>query len=205
MEEKYVEKFTKLLLCALKEKGVPDAERTAASYRKRIADMYASDLYKKHNIYPTMNVPYVYGVIAMCLELRELGMSDDEIMDTVNTAYRARKEFFRKLIYCVNLLPNTYKIAKKWNISDHDKRVKDGSITYDLFTVSDEKIEYSISKCMYVEMFETYGIRKLCKIFCITDENAYAGLTRGVRFVRHSDLSNGDCCHDEVINRKYTG
>lgn len=203
MEEKNAEKFTKWLLTALKEKGIPDAEKIAASYRKRITDMYASDLYRQHNVYPTMNVPYVYGVIAMCLELRELGKTDSEIMDIINTAFRARKEFFRKLISCINLLPGTYRIAKKWNISDHDKRVRDGSVTYDFFTATDKKVEYSVSKCMYVEMFETYGIRKLCKIFCITDENAYSGLTRGVKFVRHSDLSDGDCCHDEVFNRKY--
>ena len=64
-----------------------------------------------------------------------------------------------------------------------------------------DKVEYHISKCMYVEMFETYGIRELCKIFCMTDEKAYAGLTRHVRFIRHSDLSDGPACFDEVIRR----
>ena len=28
---------------------------------------------------------------------------------------------------------------------------------------------------------------------------AYANLTRHIKFVRHSDLSDGPCCHDEVI------
>ena len=36
---------------------------------------------------------------------------------------------------------------------------------------------------------------------CMTDETAYAGLTRHVEFIRHSDLSIGNCCHDEVIRR----
>lgn len=40
------------------------------------------------------------------------------------------------------------------------------------------KVEYNISKCMYVEMFEYYGIRSLCKIFCMTDEYAYANLPK---------------------------
>ena len=203
MEEKNVEKIGAQFLSALKEKGIPDADRIAAQYRKRLTDMYASDLYKEHNVYPTMNVPYVYAVIAMCLELRDLGKTDSEIMDIVNTAFRKRKEFFAKLIKCINILPNSYQIAKNWNISDHDKRVKDGSITYDTFVASDRKVEYSISKCKYVDMFEAYGIRKLCKIFCNTDINAYTGLTRHVKFIRHSDLSDGPCCHDEVLNRKY--
>ena len=63
------------------------------------------------------------------------------------------------------------------------------------------RIEYRISKCKYVDMFEYYGIRPLCKIFCNTDTSAYSKLTRGVKFTRYSDLSDGDCCHD-VIERK---
>jgi hypothetical protein len=31
------------------------------------------------------------------------------------------------------------------------------------------------------------------------------GLTRHVRFVRHSDLSDGDCCHDEVMDSRLHG
>lgn len=92
---------------------------------------------------------------------------------------------------------------QEWNISDHENRVKDGSITYDYFNVSEGKIEYCISKCMYIEMFEYYGIRSLCRIFCITDETAYANLPRHVKFIRHSDLSDGNCCHDELLDKKY--
>jgi hypothetical protein len=138
----------------------------------------------------------------MCLELKESGLSDKEIIDTVNSGFSSRRNFFKYLIRCIDLLPNSYQIAERWNISDHDKRVKDGSIFYDQFDVSDGKIEYSISRCAYVEMFETYGIRPLCKIFCMTDEWAYAGLPRHVVFIRHSDLSNGPACYDEVIRRK---
>lgn len=103
----------------------------------------------------------------------------------------------------INHLPNSYQIAKKWNTSDHAKRVKDGSLTYDYFNISDDKIEYRISKCMYIEMFEYYGIRSLCKIFCLIDEYAYAQIPKNVKFIRHSDLCCGDCCHDEIFNKKY--
>ena len=109
------------------------------------------------------------------------------------------------LVKAIDLLPNCYRIAEWWNVGDHAKRVADGSITYDSFEVRGRKVEYRISHCMYVEMFEHYGIRGLCKIFCMTDERAYAGLTRHVRFVRHSDLSDGDCCHDEVMDRRIFG
>ena len=64
-----------------------------------------------------------------------------------------------------------------------------------------EEIEYYISKCMYVEMFAYYGIRPLCKIFCNTDRIAYSGLTRHVKYVRHSDLSDGCACCDEIFRK----
>lgn len=75
-----------------------------------------------------------------------------------------------------------------------------------LFAVLEKVINifpYRISKCMYIEMFDYYGIRGLCKIFCLTDEFAYANLPKHVKFIRYSDLSDGECCHDEVVDRKY--
>lgn len=51
-------------------------------------------------------------------------------------------------------------------------------------------------------MFECYGIRPLCKIFCNTDRIAYSGLTRHVDFIRHSDLSDGEVCYDEIIKKQ---
>ena len=48
--------------------------------------------------------------------------------------------------------------------------------------------------------FSCYGIRSLCKIFCNTDRIAYSGLTGHMKFVRHSDLSDGDACYDEITS-----
>ena len=70
------------------------------------------------------------------------------------------------------------------------------------FDVGEDRIEYRISKCAYVDMFEAYGIRSLCKIFCMTDTTSYENLRRHVTFIRHSDLSDGDACHDEIIQRR---
>ena len=107
--------------------------------------MYASEKYKEHNIYPSTNTEYVYAIIAMCLELKGLGLSEKEIIDIINRGFSRRRDFFKNLIRCIDMLPNSYQIAEKWNISDHAKRVQDGSIYYDIFEVSDGKIEYSIS------------------------------------------------------------
>lgn len=200
--EKTIRKYTEAFRKTLKAREIPEAAQKAASYKHRLTEMYASEIYKQHNIYPSMNVPMIYAVIAMCLELKGYGMSDCEIMDFTDDVFKSRKKYFEVLLKIINVLPNSYRIAEKWNLSDHEKRVRDGSITYDVFEVSQGKIEYCISKCMYVKMFEYYGIRRLCKIFCITDEHAYANLQKHVKFVRHSDLSDGPCCRDEIYDRQ---
>jgi len=199
--EKAITKYGKYYRTALNEGGFSDVEKMMEAFKVRLREMYASGNFKKHNIYPTTDATYIYAVIAMCLEIKSLGYSDKDTIEIVNKGFEKRRNFFKRIIAVINVLPNSFDIARKWNINDHEKRVKDGSITYDYFTVTNDKVEYSISKCMYVEMFATYGIRPLCKIFCMTDEFAYAGLPKHVNFIRHSDLSDGPACFDEVIRK----
>ena len=200
--EKTIRKYGKVYRKALSFRHCRDIEAKAAAYESRLREMYASERFKAHSVYPTTNAVHVYAVIAMCLELKESGLSDEQVIDTVNAAFTARRRFFDVLVRAIDLLPNCYRIAEWWNVGDHEKRVADGSITYDSFEVGDGRVEYRISHCMYVEMFEHYGIRGLCKIFCMTDTTSYENLRRHVTFIRHSDLSDGDACHDEIIRRR---
>lgn len=36
----------------------------------------------------------------------------------------------------------------------------------------------------------------------MTDTTSYDNLPKHVRFIRYSDLSDGDCCHDEMIDKR---
>ena len=199
--KKNIKSYSKYYRNALINEGMDDIKQRMASYEARLEEMYNSENYAKHNIYPSTNVSFVYAVIAMCLELKEAGFEDKRIIRAVEKGMEGRWKAFVKILKFIDLFPNSFSIARRWNISDHASRVKDGSITYDYFNVEKDKIEYSISRCMYVEMFSCYGIRQLCKIFCNTDLIAYSGLTRHVEFVRHSDLSDGCACFDEVIKK----
>ena len=199
--DRAVRKYTKLYRAELARRGTDAANERAAAYAKRLTAMYASERFAEHNVYPTTDTTLIYAVIAMCLELREQGLTDAEIIDFTDCVFRVRKKAFAVLEKALNVLPNAYAIAEKWNIDDHAKRVEDGSIGYDLFEVTDGHIEYSISRCAYVDMFDAYGVRPLCRIFCKTDEFAYANLTRHVEFIRHSELATGDCCHDEIFRK----
>lgn len=199
--DKKIKSYSKYYRKILVNEGLEDIDRRMSSYKTRLKEMYRSDGFKTHNIYPSTNVSFVYAVIAMCLELKNAGYSDDRIIPAVEKSMEKRWNAFVKILQFIDLFPFSFSVVRKWNQSDHADRVKDRSITYDYFDLGKEKVEYYISKCMYVEMFSFYGIRPLCKIFCNTDRIAYSGLTRHVEFIRHSDLSDGDACYDEIIRK----
>ena len=200
--EKTIRKYGKVYRKALSFRHCREIDAKAAAYEARLRKMYASGGFRAHSVYPTTNATHVYAVIAMCLELKALGLTDTEIIETVNHGFARRRSFFRWVIRAIDLLPNSFSIVQKWNIRDHDRRVQDGSLTYDRFDVGEDRLEYRISGCVYIEMFEAYGIRSRCKIFCMTDTTSYEYLRRHVTFIRHSDLSDGDACHDEIIRKR---
>ena len=185
----------------IENEGIDNIGGRMASYEARLRTMYESDAFEKHDVYPSTNVSFVYAVIAMCLELKEMGYKDDGIIPMVEKSMEGRWTAFVKILKFIDLFPFCFPVVRFWNKSDHKDRVKDGSISYDEFTHEKNKIRYNISKCMYVEMFAYYDIRPLCKIFCNTDRIAYSGLTSHVRFIRHSDLSDGDACFDEIFRK----
>lgn len=199
--ERAVKQYAEMYRDALKRNSIDDVEGKTRAYAAKLSEMLASDAYRQHNIYPSIPTTKVYAVIAMCLMLKSYGYEKEKTIDIVNSAFWKIKKVFACLEKIVDALPCAWAVAKKWNMADYKSRLKDGSITFDYFTVDDRKIEYSINKCMYVEMFEYYGIREYCKIFCMTDTQAYANLTRHLEFIRHSDLSDGGSCHDEVLRK----
>ena len=199
--DKKIKSYSKYYRNILVNEGLEDIDRRMSSYKARLKEMYRSDGFKTHNIYPSTNVSFVYAVIAICLELKNAGYTDDRIIPAVEKSMEKRWNAFVKILQFIDLFPFSFSVVRKWNQSDHADRVKDRSITYDYFNLGREKVEYYISKCMYVEMFSFYGIRPLCKIFCNTDRIAYSGLTRHVEYICHSDLSDGDACYDEIIRK----
>ena len=64
--EKSVKKYAKIYRTALIENKFSDIDVRVESYVHRLQEMYASQDFTKHNVYPTMDVNKIYAVIAMC-------------------------------------------------------------------------------------------------------------------------------------------
>ena len=121
-QEKLIRQYCRLYREALEKQSFSDAEIKTGQYAKRLKDMLASPAFKAHDVYPTMNVPLIYAVIAMCLELRGFGLSDGDIMAFTDVVFAGRRKIFDTLIKIIDLLPTCFQIAKKWNIKDHANR-----------------------------------------------------------------------------------
>lgn len=201
-EQKNIKQYSKMYKEAISRRGLEDVNGKVKAYEEKLAELYSSRQYKNFDIYPSIDMHKVYAVIAMCLILKNYGLEKDDIINIVNDAFRKLKKAFGCIEKIIDLSPLAWNIAKKWNLSDHENRVKDGSITYDYFNVEDNRISYGISKCMYADIFEHYGIREYCKIFCMSDTQAYANLTKHVEFVRYSDLSDGESCRDVIAKKE---
>ena len=85
---KTVKKYGKIYRKILDMGKYTDPDAKQNDYEKRLAEMYASEKYKEHSVYPSTNTDHIYGVIAMCLELKGFGLSDQEIIDVLNLTGR---------------------------------------------------------------------------------------------------------------------
>lgn len=85
--------------------------------------------------------------------LKEDCLNKEEVFKIINSSF----DGLRKLLACVekiiDIFSFAWKIVKKWNIKENENRLKDGSITFENFIVTDEKITYRINKFMYYEIF----------------------------------------------------
>ena len=84
--EKALKSYTKLFGKTLARSQVADAAKITRAFKTRLANMYASEDFRRHSAYPSIDTAKVYAVIALGLELREHGYSDREIIDLVNCA-----------------------------------------------------------------------------------------------------------------------
>ena len=96
--EKAIRKYGNVYRKALLFRHCREIEAKTAAYEARLRAMYASDGFKAHSVYPTTNAVHVYAVIAMCLELKAFGLTDTEIIETINHGFVRRRSFFRRIM-----------------------------------------------------------------------------------------------------------
>ena len=74
------EKIMFIYKAALKANEFTDVNHRAELFEIRFQKMISSNMYAKHNVYPTMDMTKIYAVIAMCLELKNDDYSDMQLL-----------------------------------------------------------------------------------------------------------------------------
>ena len=192
-------KYAKMFCRSMKKSGMENPlfyER----YKSKYLEYVNSPKYAEFVKYKTMGTDKVYAAVTHAKVCEEFGISLDEAQH-IWEKYTAKN--VRKIIkgFCraIDILPNGYKIVSGWLYKDAQERIAENCLTYEMLVYSSQKLEYKITHCMYVEVFERYGIKSFCKVFCDNDL-CMSVMHRKAKFIRHSDLVDGHCCHDEVIN-----
>lgn len=201
MKEKYAKKYAKMFSRTMKDIGRTDAAELYGVFHTRYLTHLNSPEYAEFSRYKTIALHKVYCAITHAQICLELGYSLEEaqrIWEEVLS--RNYKKFFNGAMSMIDALPNGYSIVARWLYKDAKNRIADGCLDYEKLEYTDEKLEYKITRCAYVEVFEHYGIRNFAKVFCNADL-CMEVMHRHAKFIRYSDLVDGPCCHDEIIKR----
>lgn len=161
-----------------------------------LANSLEFDEYSKRKV----SINSAYFFVTASLVCRELGYSFDETQSILyNIAWPIRCRW-RKIINFLERLPFGYNlfvfVLERFNLS------YGSNLTFDFLKHEKNKFEYQISKCIYIEIFEHYGIREYCKSLCDSDIHVMGGACKHAKFIRYSDMSNSSVCHDAVVRVK---
>lgn len=152
--------------------------------------------YAKHKV----AIDTVYFFITASLLCRELGYSFDETQDILyGIAWPIRRRY-RSVINALERLPFGYELFVF--VLDKFNQSYGSDIGFDFILREKDRFEYQISKCIYIEIFEHYGIREYCKALCDSDIHVMGGACKNARFIRYSDMSASPVCHDAVVRVK---
>ena len=195
--EKYALRFSK----AMKTLGRGDHKKLGAAFLRRYSAYLDSEEYKTfRDKYPSIGADKVYIGITFAEIMTKIGYTLDEALRVWEDVFMAdKKRKINRLIRLIDTLGLGYKVASNWLDKDKQARDNDGSILYEYYRFGARELEYKIHTCAYVDLFERHGIRKFCKAFCNNDL-CMCALRKSARFIRYSDLANGDCCHDKLVN-----
>lgn len=198
-KQKNAKKFASWYANELAKSHKKDKDETFKVFYTKYLELVNSpeyEFYKNHHI-PVDNT---YFFVTASLVSRDLRFTYDETMELIyNIAWPIRKRF-RKIVNFIDRFPHGYKFIV-WFLDKMNRSYGD-DLTWDFVKKEKDKYEYQFSKCIYVDMFEHYGIRNYCKVLCNSDIHVLGGACKHLKFIRYSDLSDSLACHDALVKVK---
>ena len=195
---KWMTQYSKLFAKAMKKIGRKDFRKLENLFRNRYMDYLCSEEFEEYKKYGSITLEKVYAAITHALICLEIGISLEESQriweEMIEEAEKKKALFLCKL---VDKLKNGYRIVANYLDKEVRKHKADESMTFEILKTSENQAEFKVTRCAYLEIFECYGIREFCKVFC-NNIRCLEVLKESARFTRYSNLLDGDCCHVEL-------
>ena len=195
---KWMTQYSKLFAKAMKKIGRKDFRKLENLFRNRYMDYLCSEEFEEYKKYGSITLEKVYAAITHALICLEIGISLEESQriweEMIEEAEKKKALFLCKL---VDKLKNGYRIVANYLDKEVRKHKADESMTFEILKTSENQAEFKVTRCAYLEIFECYGIREFCKVFC-NNIHCLEVLKESARFTRYSNLLDGDCCHVEL-------
>ena len=195
---KWMTQYTKLFVKAMKKLGRKDYKKLENLFRNRYMDYLCSEKFEEYKKYGSIELEKVYAAITHALICLENGISLGEafrIWEEMIVQEEKKKAVF--LCTLVDKLKNGYKLVANHLDKEARKHKADESMTFEILKTTDEKAEFKVTHCMYLEIFESYGIRDFCKVFC-NQTQCLERMHKSLKLTRYSNLLDGDSCYVEL-------
>lgn len=198
---KWMNQYSKLFAKAMKKNGRSDYKKMENLYRNRYMDYMCSKEFEEYTKYGSVALEKVYAAITHAKVCLEFGISLEEAKKIWEEMI-LQEERKRNALLCglVDNLKSGYKMVANYLEKEARKHKANESMTFETLKCGEEKTEFKVTRCAYVEIFEYYGIRSFCKVFC-NSIHCLDVMQKSAKFTKQSDLIDGDCCHVEFVKQ----
>ena len=198
---KWMTQYAKLFEKAMKKLGRSDYKKQVDLFRNRYMDHVCSEQYELYAKYGSVILEKVYAAITYVQICLEIEISLEEAMRIWQEVMVADEQRIANgMCGLLDHLKNGYKLVANHLEKEARKHKADGSMTFEVLACTEDKLEVNISKCLYVEIFEAYGIREFGCVFC-DSLKCLEKMQKSASFEKRSSLLDGECCHMSFVKR----
>lgn len=198
---KWMTQYSKLFAKAMKKYGRKDYKKLENLFRNRYMDHLCSEEFEAYKKYGMISIEKIYAAITHAQICLEIGLTLEE-SQRIWEAFIDENERKIHVLFCsfFDCWKNGYRKIANHLENEARKYKADGSMVFDILERNEEKLEFKVSKCVYVEIFEAYGIKSFCKVFCKRLQSLEC-MKKTADLRIYSNMIEDNCCHVELLKR----
>ena len=192
---KWMTQYSKLFVKAMKKIGRRDYKKLENMFRNRYMDHLCSEEFKEYTEHGSVIWEKVYAAITHAQICLEMGITLEEAIRIWEEYIVVDEKKFKCTMYSLlDCLKNGYKLVANYLEKEARKHKADQSMTFEVLKRDDDKLELKINRCIYLEFFEKYDMKELCKVFC-NEIHCVEKMEKSSEWIQDAHLFEHECCH----------